>query len=348
MFFFVLSIVFLLCSFFCKKTKLSLFLAFLACFFTLICTKNGPDYEAYFEMFSTVQSGSYYHHGEIGFQNLMKLSSFFMSYNGFRVLYLSVLFLGLFFVIYKRSENPLLSIFIAVSSYITYLISAIRQFTVMIIFLLALSFLVTVLNKKTRHQRLWIVAILIFQSLAFFIHKSTALLCLIFLLVAIIVFERDVGFLRKHWLSLVVLSLACRLLLYLTPNPFDTLLLSYNSKSLFDAGLVSRLLIFGTINSLAPRRQTRFNKVLYVIWYLSILLYAAMPYSLFIGRLTNATKFVDIIFIANIVQPYLKGPKCIWQKRLLYAVFVLFIISGTLLYQVVYQPGYESFISILP
>ena len=121
-----------------KKSSFFKFAIYLAFVFIFIMSEVGADYEAYKGIFVSIGDGQSFSsiHGEIGFLLVVKLFNLFgISYEMFRIIFLSVSLGIMCYYVNKMSPNFALSFFILFLGYIAYMVSAYRQMLTMALML---------------------------------------------------------------------------------------------------------------------------------------------------------------------------------------------------------------------
>lgn len=342
-----------------KISKLVIFLSFV---FLFIMTKSGPDYLAYSGIYNQVNEGVPFGdiHGEVLFLAIMRLFGLMnLSYDVFRVVFLTVSLAIFCFFVNKMSPKFGLSFFYLMTGYITYLLSAYRQLMVMAIMMMSL-YLILFKNK-------YFLAIVL-SVLALLFH-NTGIVILAFSIFSFIFRKNSEinsnlsnAFIKNsRWLMLIAICLLLRVVMYFVANAIKFNLFSvYSEVSLFSTGLLSRTvgLIFVTqgYKSIKPDKVT---SGLYLIYLISILLYILFPFELLMGRLTNCGRALDIILIPLIFYRTqssdvsmltdcntISGRKHLLMKN--YRAKYMYI-AMTIIYSVVYvtqllvQNGYEVY-----
>lgn len=377
--FIIFPLILLLCSLIIKKQRMKkpmFIIAFVAYLLLFICSTNGSDYVGYKSIYNALEAGSSFEevHGEFLFLVINKLFiTLGLSYNVFRVVFLSF-FTALFcYGIYKLSPNALLSFVFMFISYIVYLISAYRQFAVMAITMYCF-YLFLVKGKK--------LLPIIYLMLVFFIHASAILPLVYFGAIIIydistkkVLFEESLifkmtSFILKNFPLIICASLFIRLILYYVFS-IDAIgnlvakLTDYSDLLLLSIGLMSRTVTLFLISLFI--KKYKFCKdvmIIFLYYFASMILFLIVPYDFLMGRLMNNARIFDILLIPIIVSEYYKNIKYDYGMHLSRAALFnrssikiiipnyiilsgfIFISSAMFIYQLLVQNGYTPYINM--
>ena len=192
--------------------------------FLLSSLKNvnvGRDTLHYLEAYQNIAKLSWthlsYNSFELGFVLLNKVcASIHLPYKAFAAICYFVVYAPIGYVVYKRSDHPVMSMIYIISFLLSFLLSGLRQSMAMSICLLAMHFLLTIKKKSIRS----VVYVLIVLIAALF-HK-TALIALLLL---------PFSFLRFRPAFLIVLVPSLLVSFFMSKGIYETLSYTFFSSS---------------------------------------------------------------------------------------------------------------------
>lgn len=319
---------------------------------------NGSDFEGYYAHYRMVEGGASpaENDQEIGFYYLMKGAvSLGLDYLTFRIIFLSFLSFVLFYSIRKFSNDFALSLFFISSMFVIYTISAYRQF---IVIAFSLYWIYVYCHGKEKIALLGVASLLLFHMTAIL-----PLGCMIFdSLRGEKKADRSSDTFSRYFFIVLVLALTVRVVAFVLLKTsavnaiLDRLIGKHASAdpTIFSFGLLSRL-IFLTVISLFYRLSNtgdRSVKFLYWYYFVSIMIYIAIPLEFFMGRLMNNASILSAVLVPMLMKtdvlPFL--PVKIKYKDPFRRVF-LFVLEVTalavLINQLLKQDGYTPYLNIL-
>ena len=346
-----------------KNNKIKFVLSYCLFVFVFVMAKNGSDYEGYKYLYNNYSTTTGLHGEPLYVAINILFYSLGLSYEMFRVIFLSAFLFLFLFSLYKISNNFIISFVISYVLFLVYFVSAYRQFATIAIFIFSIYLLFY--NKSIYREKITIII----NFLAIFIH-SLAIFQL-FLFVIIILYRKikkrhlvlNKEFLKQNLLIIILTMVITRIVVYFVCSQevvqnFFAWIPYFNNLSLLDLGCVSRGVIFTVIvylyfdSSLSSRESS-----IFAIYFVSMIIYVAFPFELIMGRLINNIRFLECILIPlfiiknkNFNNKYSDNyyqNLCI-KNTTIYVIFGVCIV--VLLSQLVLQSGYdnyEHFISIL-
>lgn len=336
-----------------KNTRLKAVILTIAFVLVFICAETGADYLGYKYIYDNCLKKEV--HGEFLFIAICKgFNKIHISYNLFRVIFLTTFMSVFTFSLCKLTKNFSLSFLIAYLSYIVYFVSAYRQFATMAILLL------TVYLYFYKKQR--ILSILL-NLVAVFIHKLAIIQFLIF--VVLFIYQKmtkrekaiEKFVLRKNFIyiilgCLVVRFIAYILLSYTVLGAIYSGLVDYPQLSLINFGLISRLVVLMLLTHFyIESDESNETNIIFSIYFIGMLLYIAFPAELIMGRLINNVKLLEIVLIPILMfkqygnmKPNTKHNKNIVKFSQIMIVFVLCLVFCS---QMINQVGYGTYSHML-
>lgn len=318
---------------------------------------NGSDFEGYGMLYRLTGEGEPLSsiHGEPGYYYLMKLSiSLGFNYITFRSLLLSITSMVLFYSISRLSENFALSVFYVSSMFIIYTISAYRQYVV-------IAFSIYYIYQYGIGHRKYAILGLISLLL---IHV-TAILPLACILCHHIYkgneTEKQTIFIKTNYIKLISVSLILRVVMTgaLSFGPIKGIIRNIltdhasPNPTLFSFGLVSRLLFVIAVAYMYHRASEIRPTTKLIFWYyfVSILIYLAVPLEFAMGRLMNNASILLAVLIPVLRYDQDKmedQPGSIRVRRISSVIIITEIVALIVLTnQLLHQDGYTPYLNIL-
>lgn len=350
--FFLIVLVF--CLLF-KESKTKAIFITLLYILIFVFAETGADYGGYKYIYENCNLPTV--HGEPLFLLICKLMNMLgVSYEMFRVLFLTIFTIILNYSIYKLSVNFTLSFTIMYMVYTIYLVSAYRQFATMAIFLLSI-YLFFFRNKK--------LSVILLNLIFVFIHKVAIVQLVLFIILWIYKFfvksdksvERVV--VRKFFFLIMFFVLMFRVGLYFVlSNQFIYNVISditnYPQTSLINFGMISRLALLIIITDLFLQSSKNIKwDIIYSIYFISIIFYLIMPYELLMGRLVNNIRILEIVLIPNLLNSHVLGKRIdeykhynvfsIRKKNIIHICLFVLVTGFIFSSQMLNQGGYDIF-----
>lgn len=321
------------------KTKVIIITVLYIIFF--VCAETGADYINYEMIYKECFSENV--HGEIGYILLCRCCvTLKLSYNLFRVLFLTLFTILFVFSVYKLSNKFTLSFLLVFIVYPIYLVSAYRQFATIAIFLFSL-YLFLVKEKK--------FLAIIFNVIAVFFH--TMAIFQFVLLLVLYFYEKSIGtrkniervFLKKYIFHIITICVIIRLSLFVilvkTPiGKFIERLVSYKEFSLINLGFVSRVFEMVLLTNLyCISTENKNIDLMFSLYFIGLILYLLIPAELIMGRLINNIRFLSVILIPKFLFSYNKD---IHSKNLIIKITTVLIVIYVCVFtaQLINQEGY--------
>lgn len=323
---------------------------------------NGADLKGYAALYrlSATKTNFDAVHGEIGFKALMFVcNKLGISYLCFRVCLIMTCSLLFFYCAYKISPNFPLSVFLTLTLFTIYVISAYRQYIVMTI---AVFWYYVYYEGKTKVAR--IIPFLGIALSAFF-HKA-ALFPLALLVVYHFIHKKRLLQSAKEMMWIAFGSLVIRFLIYYVSQIgfVYSLLVRVTSYidgdiALLSGGLLSRIAFLGVISYLYLTKQPKnpLTIMLFNIYFVGICIYICLPYELVMGRLVNTIHFMLVLLVPMLLfgekeklplssSQYVRGKSAILlDKAAFYGIICLSLFI--LIVQLLRQSGYTPYQNIM-
>lgn len=316
---------------------------------------NGSDIEGYMEHYDSVGNGvnAIDNGQEIGFYYLMRLSNALgFDYVTFRIVLLSVLACVLFLCICRFTDDFSLSLFLITSLFVIYTISTYRQYIVVVF---SLMWFVLYCNGKKIVAIIGTVGLLLFHI--------TAILPLLFMIYFYINtysrINKCASFLNKNHILIIIFCLLFRVIAYCL---LRVDLINYyaeklfgdhasSNPSIFTFGLIARVIMLILIRYLYCTSKTDNNKIktIFCYYYLSIMLYIAIPLEFFMGRLINNAYFFVVVLVPMLIKEIrtnkTKEKHVCVSRRLTLCIGIVAMI--VLINQLTKQNGYVPYLNVL-
>lgn len=341
---FPLCLVFLLLF---KESKLKTVLIVLSFILIFVFAETGADYDGYKHIYTNALENQV--HGEILFVSLCKFfSALEVSYNVFRIIFLSSFTILFAYSLNKLSKNFTLSFLISYLLYVIYFVSALRQFATMAILFFTLHLY---LNKNK------IALPITLNFIAIFIHRLAIVQLAI--LVFIILYEKLIkkrNYIEKQLLKkwLIIIISACLItrvgifvLLRTSIGASLMRLLPYPELSIFNLGLIARVVLLICLTNLYVNSNDSPNtNLLFSVYFIGILLYLIFPSELIMGRLINNIKMLEILLIPSLIVSFnIQEVNSSKKSLVLKICLILLIVVIVLIFfsQMINQSGYNSY-----
>ena len=319
---------------------------------------NGSDFDGYYAHFNMVERGvsAVENEQEIGFYFLMKTAVFLgFDYLTFRVVMLTVLTLVLFASIRRFTSDFALSLFFVSSMFVIYTISAYRQYIVIAFSL----YWVYLYCRGKRRLAIMTTALL----LLFHITAILPLCCMLFdSFRQKRKVKRSTDRFQRHFTVILIAALVIRVVIaFLLQTGIVNAIVSgvlglhaSATPTLFSFGLVSRLFFLAVITYFFRLSNTADHTIRFLFWYyfVSIIIYIAIPLEFVMGRLMNNASILCAVLIpmlkrevARNVVPLVNGYRLAAVTRLLFALELAAF--AILVNQLLHQNGYTPYMNVL-
>ncbi len=361
--FVIFPLICLLCAFLGKRFNKLFFplisVAFL-CVYTL--SLNGSDILGYRDIYTLISSPETFDsaHSEIGFKYLMLLcNKLNVSYLAFRIGFLAVNTLVLFYTIFRLSPNFSLSLFFLTTMFVIYTISTYRQYSVMCFSLYWFYYY----SKKKNPLPFIGIALLML------IHISAAV-PLIFLIIyafcnkrrmernslklsrRVVIWVAFAFILRFLFILLMQLELVREIMRVLTRGYSDY------DVSVVSFGLISRVAFMLGISIMfyIKKPQDKLTVMLFLFYFMGMFLYIVVPFVDFMGRLMNNIHVICVILVPmlfikkdNDVSGLQSNLLASDRINVIQCVMTILVLTAVviLLNQLLNQNGYTPYLNIL-
>lgn len=320
-----------------------------------VFAETGADYGGYKHIYENCNSPTV--HGEPLFLLICKLmNTVGVSYEMFRVLFLTSFTIILSYSIYKLSDNFTLSFTIMYLVYTIYLVSAYRQFATMAIFLLSI-YLFFFKDRK--------ISVILLNIIFVFIHKVAVVQLVFFIILwiykTIVKSDKSVerSVIRKYFFMIIISTIILRAGLYVVLSSsvaynIISRITSYPQTSLINFGMISRMVLLFVITDLyLQSSRSRKWDTIFSIYFLSMMIYLIMPYELLMGRLINNIRILEIVLIPNLLNNHGIEKKSsiykqynvfnIKKKNIVHVCLLVMVIGLIFSSQMLNQSGYNVF-----
>ncbi len=330
------------------------------CVYTL--SLNGSDIIGYRDIYTLISSPETFDsaHSEIGFKYIMLLcSKLNVSYLAFRIGFLAVNTLVLFYTVFRLSPNFSLSLFFLTTMFVIYTISTYRQYSVMCFSLYWFYYY----SKRKNPMPFIGIALLML------IHISAAV-PLIFLIVYALCNKRKMEHnsikLSRRVIVWIIFAFILRFLFILlmqieiVRDIMRMLTRGYSDydMSLVSFGLISRVAFMMGISIMFRIRKPHDNitVMLFLFYFVGIFLYIAVPFTDFMGRLMNNMHIISVILVPLL---FIKREKTDLEVQsnlmaadrinVIQCVMILLVLTAVviLINQLLNQNGYTPYLNIL-
>ncbi|WP_410208624.1 EpsG family protein [Fusobacterium sp.] len=304
-------------------------------------SKIGADYNGYLIHFKMHLNNIplKYIHGEIFFKLLMRFfAKINFSYDQFRIIFLSLMLVILCKYLYKLSKNYILTIYILYTGYIIYLCSAYRQLVSMVLLFVSLDYL-----KKRKIKQSYIVNII---GIGF--HISSILPVIVLLTLKKI---KKIHITKKRIIYMLFACLFLRCFMKYSNGLFAKIFYLVGRGEQFEGYTsTAELLPFGLITRLIPfvviilffKGKYKFEKQVFIIYIISILLYFIFPYDLIMGRLTNNGRILECLLFPIIISYQKKK-----SNKIYLIIFVIIYFMLVLINQMLKQRGFYPYLNYI-
>lgn len=334
-----------------KESKLKTLLITISFILIFVLAETGADYDGYKEIYEKCLNKEV--HGEWLFVVLCKFFNIIdVSYNCFRVVFLTTFTILFAYSLSKLSKNFTLSFLLSYLIYVIYFISALRQFATMAILFYTLHLY---LNKNK------IAIPITLNVVAIFIHKMAVVQLTVLLLM--ILYEKLIkkkNFIEKQLLkkwfliiisSCLVVRVGIFILLRTSIGTNIMGMLPYPELSVVNLGLIARIAILICLTNLYVYSKDSANSnMLFSIYFIAMLLYLVFPSELIMGRLMNNIKMLEVILIPSMLLSFkikeINEGKNLFILKICLIVLIIVIVL-IFFSQLINQVGYDYYMHML-
>lgn len=339
-----------------KNKKVQFWGVFFSFVIIFVMAEVGPDYSGYKMIYESNAQGEIAH-GELLYSYLNKFCvSLGISYNLFRVGFLSLFVFLLIYSINKITNKTSVCFLMYYFAFIVYLISAYRQLAIISVFIFSIY---VMFYKSKKNNIVWNCFVLGINFLAIFIHTAAIFqfliicICVLFEFVKINKLKIINDKIINNLPLVLLLCLCIRFIICGLLEIFPSLqhLISnipYNNEwEVLGFGQMSRLIILLNLYEMYKnKRQSKQIQSLFVIYTYSMLLYFVLPFDLLLGRLINTIRFLEPILFLNMLEQYNEFEcyrlfKFKMSKRSIYIIAMIGTYVLIFMAQMILQTGYE-------
>lgn len=343
-----------------KNNKIKFVITYLLFVFLFVMAQCGPDYFNYEYLYNNYSVRNDLH----GEPLYVLINKFFyligIPYWVFRLIYLSAFLLLFLYSLNKLSFNFIYSFIISYLMFLVYFISAYRQFATISIFMFSICLMFY--KKGLKNE----IITLILNTLIVFIHTLAIYQLLIF--VAFFIYHRickkevkiDKEWLKRNIVKILIIVLSCRVLIYFfayipyIQSVFDWIPYFKNLK-LINLGFLSRAMFLSIILYLYFKTgDKRNNDSIYLIYFVSMLIYFILPFDTIVGRLINNIRFLECVFVPNLIisnkefnNMYSKNYYKHKNVKNFIILLVCFTAFSVFFSQMLFQDGYDNYRNIV-